>query len=541
MPNLQHEIYEASAGTGKTYKVEQKVVALLQEGIPLEQILVVTFTEKAAAELLERLRIAILDARDKTLAPLLLDHALETYDNAQVFTIHAFCLRVLQQYPFDHAHGSRSRLVQDEEIIKTCLRDIQRRDWPQKYREMFGTVLALADFGTGKNFETKVLKLAGSYRPACGHKLLPNEAIDLELLRALSGTFARTHAQIKNLVGPLSGVATAHPLYQAFGTLDYKFKQYRDLHRNSYLIPVLLWATEDIPAYEQIGAFQRLSEHFDDKKHPFDMLNKYVKEKGDVARKLDKIVELLFEMSASIPKMQFALAVETAQALIQRMDAHKKTRGMQSFDDFLSRMAEALDEEQNLRAPMLLAALRTRYRVAIVDEFQDTDPLQWKIFSSIFVYGGESHRLILVGDPKQAIYSFRNADLKMYIRARDELKSRGGIPTPLNTSYRSSEPLLAGLNALFSDKAFFSGADGIAYQPVHAAPEGQRPEIVVDNTGRKAITVVRFPADAKTDALQPTAQGMEIDGVLQRVAPRVHVARQVGGSIRGKRVAFPVQ
>src|SRR5207245_2421025 len=141
----------------------------------------------------------------------------------------------------------------------------------------------------------------------------------------------------------------------------------------------------------------------------------------------------------------------TVRQLHEHVIRYKRDRGLRSYDDMLVQMHEGLAPAINPGAAQLLDRLRRRFRYAIVDEFQDTDPVQWRIFQRIFVDGGTA-RLFIVGDPKQAIFSFRGADLPTYQSAVNELTARHGAATaPLKTNWRSTPEILRPLNRLFQD------------------------------------------------------------------------------------------
>ena len=485
-----HAVFEASAGTGKTYTVEQLVLRFLKKGIALDQILIVTYTEKAAAELQDRLRAAISKEHHLAETSETMTAALERYDDAQIFTIHAFCLRILQQYPFDHGQNARAQMTRDDEVMTACLREVQRGEWPKAYATELTSLLAVARFNLdngGAAWDDKVSRIAASFRPDCGHRMIPDQKIEPAELHELRALFTDEFDAISKLVGPLTGPLEAHPLYVGYGELEFNAK-WRDSWRRKYLVPMLLWATDPESRTDAIASFAGMVNQSGEE--PFEILTRKVSQPNAACRHLPAIVAKLDALRARLAQIEYVLAISTVRALQQRMEKFKQQRGLQSFDDFLTRVARALTPEHNPRAADLIQALRKRYHVAIVDEFQDTDPLQWNIFKRIFVDGGE-RQLILVGDPKQAIYSFRNADVDTYIQAREELKALGTSVSPLTVSYRASASLLRGLNTLFRDGAFFTGGN-ISYSDVSPAPDGKRPEATVDRTGRKAISVVRF-------------------------------------------------
>lgn len=170
---------------------------------------------------------------------------------------------------------------------------------------------------------------------------------------------------------------------------------------------------------------------------------------------------------------------------------YKKQRGLQSFDDMIADVDDALDPSKNPDAEDFRNVLRERYRYGIVDEFQDTDRLQWSIFRSIFLSGGAS-RLIVVGDPKQAIYAFRGSDLPTYHRAVTEMTSAGQATSlPLSVNWRSEPDLLAALNCLFGNGDWFPPGGKITYQTVSSPEEEKRlTRVENDVSGCAAMTIV---------------------------------------------------
>src|SRR5207237_3789443 len=136
------------------------------------------------------------------------------------------------------------------------------------------------------------------------------------------------------------------------------------------------------------------------------------------------------------------LEIYTIRALHDHLREHKRQRGLQSFDDMIASVEENLDPARNPEAEGFLSVLRKRYRYGIVDEFQDTDPLQWRIFRRIFLDAGAS-KLFIVGDPKQAIFAFRGADLPTYLDAAKELQAQfSAAKYPLDINWRSDPDLL---------------------------------------------------------------------------------------------------
>ena len=178
----RHAVVEASAGTGKTYTIEQLVLRLLtEEAVPFERILIVTFTEKATGELKIRLRAMLERAiqKDDDFAPLL-KPALDHFDQAPIFTIHGFCQRLLQEYALEQAQDFRAELVNDIDLLQTSLREIQRKHWRTSFGDRLRAVLdkALYNRETADDWDRKVLEIASKYKPRCGHQLRPAYAPD---------------------------------------------------------------------------------------------------------------------------------------------------------------------------------------------------------------------------------------------------------------------------------------------------------------------------------------------------------------------------
>ncbi len=166
-----------------------------------------------------------------------------------------------------------------------------------------------------------------------------------------------------------------------------------------------------------------------------------------------------------------AVLVELAERCVTTIGDRRRRRGTSSFDDVLVRLRDAL---QGDAATTTRAALAGRFQVALIDEFQDTDPVQWAIFSQLFGQAATGERLVLVGDPKQAIYSFRGADVHTFAEA---VAPRPGLVNrALDTNWRSDGAMLTALNVLFDGASF--GDDRIAYVPVEPGPTNAMKRLV---------------------------------------------------------------
>jgi exodeoxyribonuclease V beta subunit len=205
-----------------------------------------------------------------------------------------------------------------------------------------------------------------------------------------------------------------------------------------------------------------------------------------------EVTPTLDDVEASADERLFARLVRESVELLR---LRRESDGTQSFDDMLDRLWAALGggSPHGARSGATPssdgagASIRARYRIALIDEFQDTDPIQWKVFSRIFGGGaagaavngiGPSTRLVLVGDPKQAIYSFRGADVRTYV---DALHTSEGIERrTLSTNWRSDVAALKANSVLFDGATF---GDGIPFNPVGAPAHGDRVEGVLMQGG----------------------------------------------------------
>ena len=191
----------------------------------------------------------------------------------------------------------------------------------------------------------------------------------------------------------------------------------------------------------------------------------------------------------------------------RRLEDQKRRGRLVTYDDLLTRLAASLDDET--RGAMVADRLRRRFSMAVVDEFQDTDTVQWRILRAAF--GAPPSRLVLVGDPKQAIYAFRGGDVHAYLEA-----TRGATRLGLSESWRADQPLLDGLDAFFAG-AWLGGPE-IAHRPLHARP-GAQPRLLGAHAG--APLTVRV-LDRGRVALTPT-------GFARKDSARAFLAADVAG------------
>ncbi|MCI0641202.1 MAG: UvrD-helicase domain-containing protein [Gemmataceae bacterium] len=517
----EHLVVEASAGTGKTFTIEQIVLRLLEEQrVSLDEILLVTFTEKATGELKSRLR-AIFEKtlREQPAKRDIFQPALDGFDQAPIFTIHGFCQRLLAEYALEQGQELRlPDLVNDAELLKPALREIQRRDWRNEWGAQLPVLLELAQYdrASAENWEKNVLKVAQQYLPEWGHVLRPApQAQDLELDR-MEDECARLFQDLKRLAGPIERETEKHPWVSVYVRLLAAEPTSSDsLDLVQSLLETL---SRPIAEGQALRTFLDLERKFDlggDRSEangflavwtPFSEEN-VAKTKAE-APGLGQALDALEQFRQRGPGRRWTnhLAVRTVGDLHALVSRLKTERGLQSYNDMIASVARAFDPEQNPAAEWLRRLLRARFRYGIVDEFQDTDPLQWRILCSIFLEGGDT-RLIVVGDPKQAIFGFRGADLPTYVQAAQEIVAEfGGVKEKLTTNWRAVEELLLALNALFQDSGWFPPQAGVDYVPVTAPPPAERlVRIDMDKSGRAALNIVKVAdtSGKKTRSIVP--------------------------------------
>ncbi len=517
----RHAVIEASAGTGKTYTLEHLIVELvLVHEIPLEQILVVTFTDKATREMRERVRQklrAILDATEDEegeggswaideRARRRLGDALAVFDRAPISTIHAFCQRVLSENAFDCARLLRQEQVESREVFGAAFRDELRVEIAEGAPLAAVLERALAAWG--------VERLEGILHRWYAEQGQPEPRFDRQLAHeALVRLPTRMELAPSGAIGRLLAQGLKHPSPK---------KE----------VPALLYALAPVveglraggSTYEALlGFWDWASAAAPSNKTALAYLREHLRKAAERARGLAALAELVERLGRLASSELHVLVAELLPRVVARMTGHKSERGRFDFDDMLRMLAEALERD---REGVLVAELRRRYRVALVDEFQDTDAVQWGIFRRIFFEDAPEHRLVVIGDPKQAIYGFRNADVHTYHAARAAIEARGRL-VPLTVSYRSRAPVVAAINRVL-EQGFFTGSNSYPHPVTCGRP--QRDARGEDGARLPAITLLHFVGTPELRAdLVRAALGERIAREIARLLdPRVQIVGDHG-------------
>ncbi|MGE0790411.1 MAG: UvrD-helicase domain-containing protein [Sandaracinaceae bacterium] len=482
----EHAVIEASAGTGKTFTLEHLIVELVVErAIPLEQILVVTFTEKATFEMRERVRatLARVAAAEPSDAPppegsvwriddvkrQRVRDALTAFDRAPISTIHAFCQRVLTEHAFECGRGLEQRTVESREAFGIACREELRVALADHDPLAPLVRFALASFGPDR-LENALFKWASERAPIEPRFDLGEVAA---ILAKLPGRLALNEG------GPLARMLarglTGNPkkavpeMLKELAPIAERFTALGASPGPSAVLSTLLevWEWANAPAF---GGKTRL---------------RYVAHYLARARErgLHPLGAAFAKLEAMAPSPMAVLIGELSPRIAARSAARKAELSELDFDDMLTALRDALAREPG--GARLVAELRRRFRVALVDEFQDTDGVQWEIFRRIFFEEGTEQRLVVIGDPKQAIYGFRNADVHTYVAAREAIRARGGAVVPLTVSFRSSPKMIEATNRIFAE-GFFSGLNSYPH-PVRAGRPERR---AVDASGAELVPIV---------------------------------------------------
>ncbi len=526
-------LIEASAGTGKTYAIACLYVRLVvEQGLSPEEILVVTFTEAATKELKGRIRTRLREAlatffgqegSDPFLAGLLanssglvpepetaisrLDRALRAFDLAAIFTIHGFCLRSLQENAFESGLLYDTELVTDQgAIIQEVVDDFWRQTFFSGSAPLLGYALrkkvtpeSLATFLRGMPLHPNITLLP-VFGAADGAAL---EEQCQAAFQALQQAWSRERGAVEAILLTDKGLSRAAQTYRPD------------------LIPGLM---AEMDSYLAGANPFDLSEGFDRFCTPFVVANtkkRYEPPCHPLFDQCQALLELVEERLLAFKASLVAYARE-------RLPARKRELNVRCFDDLLTDLHGALNREGGER---LAERIRGRYRAALIDEFQDTDPVQYDIFRTI--YGGIDAPLFLIGDPKQAIYSFRGADIFAYLEAAADLPADARFT--LETNWRSTPGMLRAFNGIFSARPAPFLFDDIVYHPVTAGKEWPEEPITLSGRDSAPLQLWFVPTpDQEKGLMTGTANSIIPQGVAAEIARLLRDGRQGTATIEGR-------
>lgn len=517
-------LIEASAGTGKTYTIAMLYLRLvLQHGgehafaraLMPPEILVVTFTDAATQELRDRIRQRLneaaqvfdgADGEDPLLAALKAEYeperwpacarqlrlAAEWMDEAAVSTIHSWCYRMLREHAFDSGSLLRQELVTDDtELLTEAAQDYWRHHayplplpaaravrrcfrGPKELLAALRPLLPRTD--AELRYDDTPLNDGDIFDALARHadELQKSE----QLAQVARDLWSENHLEVANILRELLPYLNGN---------TYRNKD-REGEFDSWMQAMRAWseggdAPDNIKRYGQTGIKTKGGHPVP--QHPaFAAIDEWLASEPDA--------EALAQLQARL--LRHALTeVRTA------VQGEKRRRAELGFDDLLARLDAALAREaargSGAEQGALAARIRKQFPVAMIDEFQDTDPLQYRIFERI--YGLRANRddcgLFLIGDPKQAIYAFRGADIHTYLRARAATEPRHYA---LSTNYRSTAGMVEAVNHCFAQAegypqgAFrFAGEQGNPVPFVPVAARGRKRQWLRSGQPAAALTM----------------------------------------------------
>ncbi len=532
-------LIEASAGTGKTYALTLLYLRLvLEQEISVDRILVLTFTNAAAEELRRRLRAALSEARAilaggaggnnpalTSLCAGLREHgqeqqalrqlnvAVESFDEAAVYTIHGFCHRVLTEHAFECGVPFGDRL--DPNAGKGMLRQLRQDYWR---RHLCTADPWFADF-VSRILNQQPDRLLAEQNPFLYRHCL--RVVPEQQRLTLAAGVTRAEQQLRQ-----SYARTAASWRRHGEPLRKLLSEATALDRRKYPAaswPVLFAALDGYlreracPGLPDTGQQKALH------KCRRDILQQAVK-KGRPAPEhpffghcvhLHRAGE---QLTGQYRRLWWSMQREFLQLLPAELQRYQQRQRLMTYDDLLQRVHQVLLSSAGER---LSRNLRQRYPVALIDEFQDTDPVQYRVFRHL--YQDQEGPVFLVGDPKQAIYGFRGADVFVYLKGREEARHTH----VLRQNWRSVPRLIDAVNAIFQRAPQPFALERIGFVPsVPGAATEQERRTLIDP--EQSASCVLWWQETKEDASLNIGQGEELaaTATVSEISRLLHLGQQ---------------
>jgi len=524
MPLKGRHLIEASAGTGKTFNITRLYLRLLLEKkLTVKEILVMTFTKAATEEIKGRIAKTLREATqiwqhakdngneiasdcdpvyqhlfnkcdcDESLA--LLKAAQLELDEASVFTIHGFCQHVITQLAFNSGFAMSLNLGNDTSDLYLQAAE----DYIRKVSKNESDFLLLAE--SGWHVPEKLLyEFNASIRSTLTPIMLSEDDIEEAFNRQLDATPETSLSFVKSL---LQAVEDNEGLLveQLIKTPAHKKERPQELAAlKSWLSHCATGNQYMLPPPEALKFLdgKRFARNTSGVK---DILNPI----KDFVKALKKAVEDKEKALAKVPV--FNLVVDAIAFIKSRVEKQKKQLGVIDFDDLIRMLADEVVKPNNTLVP----ELRNKFPVALIDEFQDTDAKQYAILDAVYPNAASEHdtfeadsALLMIGDPKQAIYRFRGGDIFTYLKAGRQADYRW----VMNTNWRSVEGMVKAYNRLFygapvaSNKPADVFGFDIHYNPVEFTPKAAaaKTPLVDPEVNRSAMNYVSMCLDDKENA-----------------------------------------
>ncbi len=480
---------EAAAGTGKTYNIQNLFLRfIIEHALPVQSILVMTFTEAATAELKDRIRRILHDAdaflenpeaipdeersrlerivgrvRETVPEPEIrkrLRDALLDFDAAMIATIHGFCQRMLSEYAFESGVLFNTEIKTDQDsLVRAVLTDFVRTEFYPEDPD-----------GLRSELRKSIRFTAESAFPLV-RGIIARSDLHLKTILPEKYSLDGYRARIAESIGKLRALYRPGVLTKLCAALNKEYapevrEEMEKVLGNWTRTGMLYGVLEVLLACSP----EKISRYANKKKKENVMLlaeelrNPFFQETGNLESRLT-----LYKT---------ALPLTAAEFVKCKLEEQKARENFQTFDDLLTRVRDSVLRPDSRLAP----AIRKKFAVAVIDEFQDTDPVQYETFHALFAER-EEPALFLVGDPRQAIYAFRGGDIATYRRAVRECEAAGGVPYQLTDNYRSSAPMIEAVNEIFRKHPFPFADPEIEYPEVFAPilEDGQKRRGLLEN------------------------------------------------------------
>lgn len=499
-PLSGHILIEASAGTGKTYTISRLFLRLLleKEYLP-SSILVVTFTEAAASELKERiydivkkalkayscgssddpLLKSLITRIDSEKALPLLQNALYNFNTVSIHTIHGFCQKMLYENSFESGAAFESTIITDQNsLIQEIVHDFWRINF---YSEKPSFLAYAINNGISPNTFLDLTRAAGRFFQNL--KVIP-EITQSEDSSRQETSFNQSFQELKS-----NWKECRDSILKIFESGSLKGTKYSQKIIQELMVSMNTMLESDVADPTLFKRFENFTtpvlvnstkKGFTPPEHHFFLL-------------CDKHAEYAEQLRSCFDNRILQLQISFLSYLNQELISRKKTRGQLFFDDLLRNVHTALTSSK--QRGELIDKLRETYKAALIDEFQDTDSVQYQIFSLIF---DNNLPLFMIGDPKQSIYGFRGADIFTYLQASQKVSAR----YTLLKNYRSDPSLLSALNTLFlrSDQQFVHR--DIEYTEAIPGKPDSPQQVIIDEVIQPALKFILVDdqaSDKKTD------------------------------------------
>jgi len=455
----KHAIIEASAGTGKTTTIQKLFIRLiLEKNIDIEKILVMTFTEMATSELKGKIRKEISDTLQKEYKEKVKDinkitkltNALNYFHNSQIYTIHGFCSNVVNDYPFENKLYFNTNLIDDTNVYEKTLKNIMRKDWADRYAEDLTDILLISE--VNENWIKEIIKFAKKYNDIEEINDLTIPLYDknfTEKIKKIKAELKKINHEelIKKLNIKNINYIEESEIYEIIknSIRGNSLKKYTKV-----LNMIIKFIKKNVKNFYDyycfIINFFKITKSYDYLLQDSVIL----KEKLEIFKNNNSITVINNAISEiknifnDIELLSMQLFTNTVIDMKIAVDNYKKENGLMSFNDLLKYVYLSLNTSENLKNE-----LQKKYDFALIDEFQDTDNVQWQILKKIFLESKDKI-IFLIGDPKQAIYGFRGADVNTYLKAKEEIliKNKSSYYF-LDTNYRSNREIVLFQNKLF--------------------------------------------------------------------------------------------